>query len=191
MELTALIAAVQGSTALAIGIIIGLGALGACIGIGIMGSKFLESAARQPELVPMLSARHEARIAKNIEYQWWQQDLAEYREQRDRKAISLLESERRKERDEQETKRAERKKARIAAGLDEDRSKSDDGLQESERPIAEQVKEEEQDKAEKPDFLLVEAATVLADAIDLLGKDRRLAEAVGDFAPRSAAAAVN
>ena len=57
MELTALIAAVQGSSAIAIGIIFGLGALGACIGIGIMGSKFLESAARQPELVPMLSGR--------------------------------------------------------------------------------------------------------------------------------------
>ncbi len=57
MDLTALIAAVQGSTAIAIGIIIGLGALGACVGIGIMGSKFLESAARQPELVPMLSGR--------------------------------------------------------------------------------------------------------------------------------------
>ncbi|MDZ4349399.1 MAG: F0F1 ATP synthase subunit C [Xanthomonadaceae bacterium] len=52
-----LVTAIQSSTALAIGIIIGLGALGACIGIGIMGSKFLESAARQPELVPMLSGR--------------------------------------------------------------------------------------------------------------------------------------
>ncbi len=52
-----LISAIQSSTALAIGIIIGLGALGACIGIGVMGSKFLESAARQPELVPMLSGR--------------------------------------------------------------------------------------------------------------------------------------
>ena len=48
------IAIVQGYTALGIGIIIGLGAIGACIGIGIMGSKFLESAARQPELMPML-----------------------------------------------------------------------------------------------------------------------------------------
>ena len=36
---------------------IGLGALGACIGIGIMGSKFLEAAARQPELIPMLQGR--------------------------------------------------------------------------------------------------------------------------------------
>ena len=51
------IALVQAYTALGIGIIIGLGAIGACIGIGIMGSKFLESAARQPELVPMLQGR--------------------------------------------------------------------------------------------------------------------------------------
>ena len=51
------IALVQAYTALGLGIIIGLGAIGACIGIGIMGSKFLESAARQPELVPMLQAR--------------------------------------------------------------------------------------------------------------------------------------
>jgi F-type H+-transporting ATPase subunit c len=57
MESMQFIAMVQSSTAIGIGIIIGLGAIGACIGIGIMGSKFLESAARQPELVPMLQAR--------------------------------------------------------------------------------------------------------------------------------------
>lgn len=51
------IANIQSFTAIAAGLMIGLGALGACIGIGIMGSKFLESAARQPELVPMLQAR--------------------------------------------------------------------------------------------------------------------------------------
>ena len=52
-----LLAHVQGLTAIAIGIIIGLGALGACLGIGVMGSKFLEAAARQPELVPLLQGR--------------------------------------------------------------------------------------------------------------------------------------
>ena len=57
MELVAHLAQVQSLTAIAIGLIIGLGALGACIGIGIMGSKFLESAARQPELVPLLQGR--------------------------------------------------------------------------------------------------------------------------------------
>ena len=45
---------VLGFVALAAGLIIGLGAIGACIGIGIMGSKFLEAAGRQPELIPQL-----------------------------------------------------------------------------------------------------------------------------------------
>jgi F-type H+-transporting ATPase subunit c len=51
------LASVQSSTAIGIGIIIGLGALGACIGVGIMCSKFLESAARQPELIPQLQGK--------------------------------------------------------------------------------------------------------------------------------------
>ena len=57
MELVAHIAQVQAFTAIALGLIIGLGAIGACIGIGVMGSKFLEAAARQPELVPLLQGR--------------------------------------------------------------------------------------------------------------------------------------
>jgi F-type H+-transporting ATPase subunit c len=57
MEKIAMIAMVQGYTAIAIGIIIGLGAIGACIGVGMMCSKFLESAARQPELIPQLQAK--------------------------------------------------------------------------------------------------------------------------------------
>ncbi len=35
-------------------IMMGLGALGAAIGIGILGGRFLEGAARQPELIPTL-----------------------------------------------------------------------------------------------------------------------------------------
>ena len=46
-----------GFVALASGLIIGLGAAGACIGIGIMGSKYLESAARQPELMNTLQTK--------------------------------------------------------------------------------------------------------------------------------------
>ncbi len=48
---------VIGFVALAAGIIIGLGAMGACIGIGVMGSKFLEAAARQPELMGELQTK--------------------------------------------------------------------------------------------------------------------------------------
>ncbi|HHJ11946.1 MAG TPA: F0F1 ATP synthase subunit C [Chromatiales bacterium] len=36
------------------GLMLGLGALGAAVGIGILGGRFLEGAARQPELIPML-----------------------------------------------------------------------------------------------------------------------------------------
>tara|TARA_B100000676_G_scaffold301106_1_gene347796 strand:+ start:750 stop:944 length:195 start_codon:yes stop_codon:yes gene_type:complete len=32
----------------------GLGAVGAAIGVGVLGGKFLEGVARQPELLPML-----------------------------------------------------------------------------------------------------------------------------------------
>lgn len=52
-----LIALIQANTAIAAGLMIGLGALGACIGMGVMGSKYLESVARQPELNPMLTGR--------------------------------------------------------------------------------------------------------------------------------------
>ena len=57
MDLNQFVALIQANTAIGIGLMIGLGALGACIGIGIMGSKFLEAAARQPELIPMLQGR--------------------------------------------------------------------------------------------------------------------------------------
>ncbi len=43
--------------AIACGLIIGLGALGACIGIGLMGGKYIEGAARQPELMDKLQTK--------------------------------------------------------------------------------------------------------------------------------------
>ncbi|QCI18577.1 F0F1 ATP synthase subunit C [Buchnera aphidicola] len=39
---------------IAVAIMVGLAAIGAAIGIGILGSKFLEGVARQPDLVPLL-----------------------------------------------------------------------------------------------------------------------------------------
>lgn len=38
-------------------IIIGFAAIGAAIGIGILGGKYLEGAARQPDLIPILRAQ--------------------------------------------------------------------------------------------------------------------------------------
>ena len=57
MENLALLAQIQAFTGIGIGLIIGLGPLGACIGIGIMCSSFLDGAARQPEMIPVLQGK--------------------------------------------------------------------------------------------------------------------------------------
>jgi F-type H+-transporting ATPase subunit c len=57
MEHIALVAQVQSMTVLAVGLIFGLGALGTAIGFGILGGRFLEGVARQPELAPALLVR--------------------------------------------------------------------------------------------------------------------------------------
>ena len=36
------------------GLLIGLGAIGSAVGLGVLGSKFIESIVRQPELRPFL-----------------------------------------------------------------------------------------------------------------------------------------
>ena len=56
-QMVAHIANVQGMTAVAVAILIGMGALGTAIGFGLLGGKFLEGAARQPEMVPMLQIK--------------------------------------------------------------------------------------------------------------------------------------
>jgi len=35
-------------------VLMGMGAIGAAIGIGMLGGRFMEGAARQPELIPLL-----------------------------------------------------------------------------------------------------------------------------------------
>ena len=39
---------------IAAGLMMGLGAVGAAIGVGVLGGKYLEGATRQPELIPLL-----------------------------------------------------------------------------------------------------------------------------------------
>jgi F-type H+-transporting ATPase subunit c len=51
------LALIQAYTGIGIGLIIGLGAAGACIGIGIMCASFLDGAARQPELMSTLQGK--------------------------------------------------------------------------------------------------------------------------------------
>jgi F-type H+-transporting ATPase subunit c len=57
MEKLQLLAMVQAYTGIGIGLMVGLGAAGACVGVGIMCSRFLEAAARQPELTDSLQGK--------------------------------------------------------------------------------------------------------------------------------------
>ena len=57
MDKLQILGMIQAYTAVGIGLMIGLGAAGACIGVGIMCSRFLEAGARQPELIPALQAK--------------------------------------------------------------------------------------------------------------------------------------
>jgi F-type H+-transporting ATPase subunit c len=57
MDIAVLNAEVLKFTVIAAGLLIGLGALGTAIGFAILGGKFLEGSARQPELTPMLQTK--------------------------------------------------------------------------------------------------------------------------------------
>ncbi|TVQ41380.1 MAG: F0F1 ATP synthase subunit C [Wenzhouxiangella sp.] len=57
MELAGLLAQIQANTAIAVGLIFAAAALGTGIGFALLGGKFLEGAARQPELAGMLQVR--------------------------------------------------------------------------------------------------------------------------------------
>ncbi len=51
------LAMVQSYTAIGVGLMVGIGAAGACIGVGNMCSSFLDGAARQPEMIPQLQSK--------------------------------------------------------------------------------------------------------------------------------------
>ena len=51
------LALLLGDLQIAVAILIGAGALGTAIGFGILGGRFLEGAARQPEMIPQLRVK--------------------------------------------------------------------------------------------------------------------------------------
>ena len=126
-------------------------------------------------MLPKLQQLHAARIADDLEFQWWSEDVAHYRAEAAKKYLSLNEAERRAERDRQEAQRKERQAIRKARGLDLDplAEETDDGLTANERDVVSDAAREK--AAEKrPDPLQREAAFILSDAIGLLEKDRPL-----------------
>jgi carboxyl-terminal processing protease len=118
--------------------------------------------------VPSLTSRFQQRAGRDSEYKFLLEDLAERDKMRNEKVVSLLMSKRKAERDEQETKRVARQKAREANGDQKAADKTpklDDGLDAAERRLAERKKDEDADKekAIEDDALLNQAVHVTGD----------------------------
>ncbi|HOV95197.1 MAG TPA: carboxy terminal-processing peptidase [Thermomonas sp.] len=131
-------------------------------------------------LLPQLDALHAARAAKDVEYQWWVEDVRKYREETAKKSISLNEAERRAERDKFDAQSKQRAELRKQLGINQDpllAARTDDGLTADERNVADSVAREEAAK-KQTDPLLRESAAILGDTIGLLGKDAKLAAQV-------------
>ena len=140
------------------------------------------------EIVPSLQKRHEARIAKDKDFQYLQEDIAEVKKLRKENSVSLNEAVRRKERDAQEARaklREERQAASTANAAGAARSKvlaaakakaarQDDGLQADERNLQAELAAEKAAKDAK-DVMLTEAAHILSDAVGMVKTDTRLA----------------
>lgn len=57
LQAAGLVAQLQNTTMLSVAILIGVGALGTALGFALLGGKFLEGAARQPEMIPQLQVK--------------------------------------------------------------------------------------------------------------------------------------
>ena len=131
-------------------------------------------------LLPRLEALHATRIAKDKEFTWWSEDVTQFRAETAKKYISLNEAERRAERDKQDAQRKQRQAERKLLGLALDPladDAADDGLGANERDI---IKDAAREKLadKRPDPLLRESAAILADAIEVLGQDKKLSAVV-------------
>lgn len=130
-------------------------------------------------LLPQLQGRHDTRVTADREFQWWSEDVAQFREEMAKTSVSLNEAERRAERDRDQQRRQARQEERRALGLDLDPlgDEVDDGLAAGERDI---VADSRREKAaeKRPDPLLRESAAILSDAMGLLERDQRLSAQV-------------
>jgi carboxyl-terminal processing protease len=162
------------------------------------------------DLISPLQKRHEARVAKDKDFQYLSEDIAEVVKLRKDNLISLNEAVRRKERDAQEAK-ARLREARLAGkgddepaagpGAKEARSKvpvptrpaksvlagrnhslQDDGLQADERNLQAELAAEKAAKSAK-DVLLQEAAHILADEAAMVKTDTRMASRAMPYMP--------
>ncbi len=128
-------------------------------------------------IVPLLNASHQKRVSHDRDFQYLQEDIAEFGKLRKKNQVSLNETERRKERATWEAREKSREaydKETEQAAKAVNRARRDDGMLSSERNLSTELAIEKADKSAK-DILLTEAAHVLADEAGLLKADPRFA----------------
>jgi len=140
-------------------------------------------------LLATLLTRHEARVKNDKDFQYLQEDVAEFKLQRRKNLVSLNEAERRKERDAHEARLASRETRtdagtrvrEVVVGKEPSSRRNDalrdDGLQGDERNLATELAAEKAQKNAK-DIALNEAVHILSDEVELLKASGRLAARV-------------
>jgi carboxyl-terminal processing protease len=121
-------------------------------------------------MVAVADFRYQGRVADNQEFGWLLSDVEEFNLNKDKKEISLLETTRRTEMDEDKAKRKARKAAQDDNGplLEES-----DALVDVGEPVEATVDDEDTDAVEeeedddRPDLLLRESAKIVADMLEL------------------------
>jgi carboxyl-terminal processing protease len=118
--------------------------------------------ARIATVLPQLQSRHDVRVKTDADFQRFVEDVTELKKQREKRAVSLNENERRKELAAAEKLRKARQEE--DGGLF---SRQDDGLQADERGLQADIALENARKNAK-DVLRNEAASIVADQSELL-----------------------
>ncbi|WOT03784.1 carboxy terminal-processing peptidase [Shewanella youngdeokensis] len=104
-----------------------------------------------PQLIQNLDSKHKQRIKSDVEFGYIFKDIEEYKKSHDDKTVSLLKSERLAEREDNDKKQLDRvNERRVREGLDVVKSLDDI-----------------EDKAEKTDAFLDEAAYITLDLVDV------------------------
>jgi carboxyl-terminal processing protease len=121
-------------------------------------------------MVAVADFRYQGRMADNQEFGWLLSDVEEFNLNKDKKEISLLETVRREELDQDEAKRKARKAARDDNGPLLEESDHLAGVGEPVEATADNDDEDANDEEEdddRPDLLLRESARIVGDMIEL------------------------
>lgn len=141
-----------------------------------IASASFEREGNMDRMVAVADFRYHDRIADNQEFNWLLSDVKEFNLNKDKKEISLLETTRRKEKEETEAKRKARKDARDDNGplLEES-----DTLTAAGEPVEATIDDEDVDADDedddRPDLLLRESARIVGDMIELGSDEPTLA----------------